>query len=140
MAEVMQFDLVAPERRLWQTEARSVRIPGEEGELTVMPDHQPLITTLKPGILQVEATSETRDYIVIAGFAEVGPETCAILAEEAMAKDELTQERIDALIRDAAERRRDAVDDQDQTALTKFLADLMAVGTEIGLDPKEPNL
>ncbi len=45
MANMMQFDLVSPERRLASVQATSVQIPGSEGDLTAMPDHSPMITT-----------------------------------------------------------------------------------------------
>ena len=51
MADTMQFDLVTPERKLASVAAREVRIPGADGDLTAMPDHAPLITTLRPGIV-----------------------------------------------------------------------------------------
>ena len=54
MADTMQFDLVSPERRLMSGEVTSVLIPGAEGDLTIMANHAPLITTLRPGIMTVE--------------------------------------------------------------------------------------
>ena len=54
MADTMQFDLVSPERRLVSGEAKSVQLPGYEGQLTAMPDHAPLITTLRPGVVSAE--------------------------------------------------------------------------------------
>jgi len=50
MADTMQFDLVSPERKLASVTAREVRIPGADGDLTAMPGHAALITTLRPGI------------------------------------------------------------------------------------------
>jgi F-type H+-transporting ATPase subunit epsilon len=60
MANTMQFDLVSPERRLASLEVTAVQIPGAEGDLTAMPGHAPLITTLRPGILRVESTRQQR--------------------------------------------------------------------------------
>ena len=48
---MMQFDLVSPERKLASFEASEVLIPGAEGDMTAMPDHMPVITTLRPGIV-----------------------------------------------------------------------------------------
>ena len=53
MADTMQFDLVSPERRVAALEVTSVQIPGADGDMTAMPGHAPLITTLRPGILRV---------------------------------------------------------------------------------------
>ena len=61
MADMLQFDLVSPERKLASGKARAVQIPGADGDLTAMPDHTPTITTLRPGVLVVEgATGEER--------------------------------------------------------------------------------
>ena len=69
MADTIQFDLVSPERSLASLEVKAVQIPGADGDMTAMPDHAPLITTLRPGILTVEAPSETSEYVVFGGFA-----------------------------------------------------------------------
>ena len=70
-----------PERRLASMEARAVRIPGTEGDMTAMPDHAPTITTLRPGILTVETASGSEEYLVTGGFAEIGAEGTTVLAE-----------------------------------------------------------
>ncbi|MGL6181696.1 MAG: F0F1 ATP synthase subunit epsilon, partial [Aestuariivirga sp.] len=71
MADTMQFDLVTPERKLASLKVREVRIPGADGDLTAMPDHAPLITTLRPGVLSVVSAEGTQSYAVTGGFAEV---------------------------------------------------------------------
>jgi len=53
MAETMQFDLVSPERNLASMQVASVQIPGADGQMTAMPNHAPVITTLRPGVLAV---------------------------------------------------------------------------------------
>jgi F0F1-type ATP synthase epsilon subunit len=50
MADMMQFDLVSPERRLASLEVSEVRVPGADGDMTAMADHAPTITTLRPGM------------------------------------------------------------------------------------------
>ncbi len=62
MADTMQFDLVSPERRLASVQATAVQIPGAEGDMTAMPDHAPLITTLRPGILTVESAEGPHEF------------------------------------------------------------------------------
>ena len=80
MADTMQFDLVSPERRLASGQARSVQIPGAEGQLTAMPDHAPMITTLRPGIVRVEMTDGVKTFGVVGGFAEITADGVSILA------------------------------------------------------------
>ena len=53
MADMVQFDLVSPEKKLASVEATLVELPGMEGDLAAMPNHAPLLTTLRPGVIKV---------------------------------------------------------------------------------------
>ena len=141
----MQFDLVSPERSLASMEATSVQIPGADGDMTVMADHAPTITTLRPGVLKVDAGGATEEYVVTGGFAEIGAQAVSVLAERAVAKGDMTQDDMDAMFADAQEvydRAKETSQNEpgpvDDAA--KLLADMVAVGSEIGLDTKQPNL
>lgn len=103
MADTLQFDLVSPERKLASVAAKAVQIPGMEGDFTAMPDHAPLLTTLRPGILRVQAGGETVEYVVTGGFAEVSPTAATILAEQAMPRAEAGTALVEDLMA-AAER------------------------------------
>ena len=138
MADTMQFDLVSPERRVASLEATSVQIPGADGDMTAMPGHAPLITTLRPGILRVESTGGTQEYVVTGGFAEIG-ENLSVLAERALPREEMTQETFDAILEEARAALNTAkevfvnepgpVDDA-----AKLLSDMVAMGGDIGLN------
>lgn len=137
MADTMQFDLVSPERRLASVQAREVRIPGADGDLTAMPGHSPLITTLRPGILKiVKADGTTDDYAVTGGFAEISSAGTTLLAEEAMHLSEVKADHVKTFIARAEEALKaakdaghhDAVDDA-----AKLLADMVALGDHIGI-------
>jgi F-type H+-transporting ATPase subunit epsilon len=134
----MQFDLVSPERRVASLEVTSVQIPGADGDMTAMPGHAPLITTLRPGILRVESTGGTQEYVVTGGFAEIG-ENLSVLAERALPREEMTQETFDAILEEARAALNTAkevfvnepgpVDDA-----AKLLSDMVAMGGDIGLN------
>lgn len=132
MADTLQFDLVSPERRLSSVEARAVRIPGAEGDMTAMPDHAPLITTLRPGILTVETDAGEEEYFVTGGFAEISSTAATVLAEGAMPKGEVTSEILDGLIAQAREAQSAATPDMVDAA-AKVVADMVAVGSEMGI-------
>ena len=68
MADTMQFDLVSPERSLASFPVTEALIPGADGDMTAMPDHAPVITTLRPGILKVDGTSGPAEFLVFGGF------------------------------------------------------------------------
>ncbi|MGC1429107.1 MAG: F0F1 ATP synthase subunit epsilon [Albidovulum sp.] len=132
MADTMQFDLVSPERKLASVAALEVRIPGADGDLTVMPDHAPLITTLRPGILTVVSTEGATDYAVTGGFAEVSAAGASVLAERAMPKSEVTSADIDALVNEATSAA-DTVSADGKDVAMKLVADMTALKAALGL-------
>ena len=138
MADTIQFDLVSPERRLASVKASAVQIPGADGDMTAMPDHAPLITTLRPGLLRIESPEGNSEYIVTGGFAEIGAGSMSVLAEKAMPAGEMTRAHLDEMItearakHEAAKAATDAhpsiVDDA-----AKLLADMEALGDHMSL-------
>ena len=143
MADTFQFDLVAPERRLASTEAGAVTVPGTEGDITVMAGHTPVITTLRPGILRVEGQGEAQEYVVTGGFAEIAAESLTVLAERALPRSEMTQQILDEMMAEAEEshrRSREAEEHNVAADSAKLVADMVAMGSHIGLSPREPNL
>ncbi|THH36978.1 F0F1 ATP synthase subunit epsilon [Aliishimia ponticola] len=145
MADTLHFDLVSPERRLASVDAQAITVPGAEGDMTVMASHAPTITTLRPGILKVDTSNGTEEYVVSGGFAEINAESVTVLAELAVARGDMTQDDLDKMLasaqavydkaKDTSENEPGLVDDA-----AKLLADMVAMGGEIGLDPKQPNL
>lgn len=129
----MQFDLVSPERRLASMEATSVQIPGADGDMTVMTDHAPTITTLRPGVLTVEAGSDTHAFIVTGGFAEIGAQGVSVLAEQAVAKADMTQDALNAMMAEAQDAAERAKDGEGADDAAKLVADVAAMGSQIGL-------
>lgn len=84
------FELVSPERLLLSEPATEVTVPGVEGEFTVMAQHAPVITVLKPGIVRIKLASGTEQLVYVrGGFAEVNPDGLTILADFALPASEL---------------------------------------------------
>ena len=87
MADKVQFELVSPEKLLLSEAVAMVVVPGSEGNFGVLPGHSLLISTVRPGIIDVysdEPTQITERIFVSGGFAEVTPERCTVLADEAL--------------------------------------------------------
>ena len=107
------FELVSPERLLFGGDVESVVVPGTEGEFTVLKDHAPLMSTLKPGVVTVTETGarETRLF-VRGGFADVAPTGLTILAESAVPVEQLDSAKLDAEIQMAREDVSDASSDE----------------------------
>ncbi|KIC41487.1 ATP synthase F0F1 subunit epsilon [Ruegeria sp. ANG-R] len=136
MANTMQFDLVSPERSLASLEATAVQIPGADGDMTAMPDHAPTITTLRPGILKVEAPAGASEYLVTGGFAQINGDGLSVLAEKAIPVAEVTRSHLDDLIADARASHEAAKAGDDQSVVddaAKLLADMEALGTHMSL-------
>jgi F-type H+-transporting ATPase subunit epsilon len=90
MADRVQFELVTPERLIVSTEVEMVVVPGTEGNFGVLPGHAPLISTIRPGTIDIyEGRAITERIFVVGGIAEVIPERCTVLADEAIAPDAL---------------------------------------------------
>jgi F-type H+-transporting ATPase subunit epsilon len=92
----VQFELVTPERLIVSSEVEMVVIPGSEGNFGVLPGHAPLISTLRPGTIDIYAgRTVTERFFVAGGIAEVTPERCTVLAEAALPPDELDRSALD---------------------------------------------
>ncbi len=98
MADHLQFELVTPERLVFSTMVEMVVVPGSEGNFGVLPGHSPLISTIRPGMIEIYETRPniSERIFVVSGIAEVTPERCTVLAEEAMAPTSLDRAAIEA--------------------------------------------
>jgi F-type H+-transporting ATPase subunit epsilon len=113
MAELFKFELVSPEDLLLSQDVQQVLVPGTEGNFTVLPGHAPVLSTMRPGVLDVvdEQGREERIY-VRGGVAEVNPKGLTVLAEEAVPLAELSPEMLAQQIRNAEEDVADATEDE----------------------------
>jgi F-type H+-transporting ATPase subunit epsilon len=115
MAEKLQFELVSPEKLLLSEAVGMVVVPGGEGNFGVLPGHALLISTVRPGVIDVYEDNTVSERIFVSGgFAEVTPERCTVLADEAVPlssldraaieRDAKTLETTAAALRDQANR------------------------------------
>jgi F-type H+-transporting ATPase subunit epsilon len=125
MADSFNFELVSPERLLMSAAVTEIILPGTEGEMTVMADHAPTMTTIRPGVLTVrEAAGQSQKFVVFGGFADILPSGCTVLAESATAVSDF---RKDALARRVDQARADleaAKSDEARTRISQLIADL----------------
>ena len=85
MTNMVEFELVSPERLLNSQPVEMVVVPGTEGDLGVLPGHSPLIAEVRPGVINIHQGGEVSEQIFVSGgFCEVSPERCTVLAEEAI--------------------------------------------------------
>ena len=85
MTNMVEFELVSPERLLNSQPVEMVVVPGTEGDLGVLPGHSPLIAEVRPGVINIHEGGKVSEQIFVSGgFCEVSPERCTVLAEEAI--------------------------------------------------------
>jgi F-type H+-transporting ATPase subunit epsilon len=102
MADKMPFDVVTPTRLLVSEEADMIVLPGGDGDIGVLPGHSRLLTTVRPGAIDIHEDGKVTARIFVAGgFAEVTPERLTILAEEAADVGELDPAAADQRLADA---------------------------------------
>ncbi|MEY4851348.1 MAG: ATP synthase F1 subunit epsilon [Sphingomonadales bacterium 32-65-25] len=86
MAELLDFELVSPERRLAKAKVAMVVVPGVEGDFGVLPGHAPMMSTIRPGAIAIHEADggpATMRFFIDGGFAEVTETGLTILAEKA---------------------------------------------------------
>jgi F-type H+-transporting ATPase subunit epsilon len=90
MAGTFKFELVTPERMALSEDVEQVVVPGIEGEFTVLPGHAPVISALRPGVIDVTLPDARRSRIYVkGGFAEVDADRLTVLAERALDVEEM---------------------------------------------------
>ena len=112
MPDPFKFELVSPERLLVSGEVEQVLVPGAEGDMTVLAYHAPLLTTLRPGLLDIGYPGgEHKRYFIRGGFAEIGPSGLTVLAETAIDLVELDAGQLAQAVKNVEEDVADATED-----------------------------
>ena len=121
--ETVEFELVSPERLLLSASVEMVVVPGEEGDFGVLPRHAPLISLLRPGVIQVFEDGKVKDRVFVAGgFAEVTPARCTVLAEQAMPVSEIDRAAVESELKNAREDLEDAESDAERSDAERRIA------------------
>ncbi len=85
-------DVVSAEASVYSGEAKFVALPGQEGELGILPGHVPLITRIRPGAVRIQTTDGTDESIFVAGgILEVQPDRVTVLADVAVRSKDLDE-------------------------------------------------
>ena len=115
------FELVSPDKMLFSGPAQSVVVPGDEGDFQVLTDHEPVVTSVRPGVVAIEdAAGRPHRVFVRGGFAEVNPLGLILLAETAIPFEDLSAAHLDEEIRNAEEDLADAGEEQKRQAQEKL--------------------
>ncbi len=118
---VFHFELVSPDKLLFNGPAQSVLVPGSDGDFVVLRDHAPVMTSLRPGVVAIEEEGgKTLRYFVRGGFADVNPGGLIVLAETALPAEDINAAHLDQEIKNAEEDVADASEDNKRLAQEKL--------------------
>ena len=121
--EQVEFELVTPERLALSRGVDMVVVPGVEGDFGVLPRHTPMISTVRPGVVQIFEDGKVSETLFVGwGFAEVTPTRCTLLADEAMPISEIDRAAAEQKLNDAREDQADAESDEARASAERRIA------------------
>ncbi|HQY08972.1 MAG TPA: F0F1 ATP synthase subunit epsilon [Burkholderiaceae bacterium] len=130
----IHVDVVSAEESIFSGEAKFVALPGEAGELGILPKHTPLITRIKPGAVRIErADNGEEEFVLVAGgILEVQPNCITVLADTAIRGHDLDEAKAQDAKRLAEEAMKNAKSDIDfaraQSEFAVMAAQIAAIG------------
>ena len=115
------FELVSPDRVLFNGAAQSVLVPGNEGDFQVLSEHAPVMTSMRPGVVGIDdAEGKHHRVFVRGGFADASKKGLILLAETAIPFEDLSADKLGQEIKNAEEDLADANEDQKRLAQEKL--------------------
>ncbi|HQY68326.1 MAG TPA: ATP synthase F1 subunit epsilon [Pyrinomonadaceae bacterium] len=100
---MLKLEIVTPERKVFDAEVDSVTVPTATGDAGILPNHAPLVSALKPGVVSYTAKGTSDKFAISGGFVEVSSDRVSVLADNAEGADEIDVVATKAE-RDAAEK------------------------------------
>ena len=121
MPTTFHFELVSPDKVLFNGSAQAVLVPGAEGDFQVLSDHAPVMTAMRPGVVGIDdAEGKHIRVFVRGGFADASKAGLILLAETAIPFEDLNTDTLGQEIKNAEEDLADASEDQKRVAQEKL--------------------
>ncbi len=112
MADTFKFELITPDRRLLSEDAAQVLVPGFEGDFTVLPGHAPVISALRPGVVDAALADARKVRVFVkGGLVEADADRLTVLAERAIPVESMDAATIEAELQTAEAELAEAGDD-----------------------------
>tara|TARA_Y100000991_G_scaffold67756_1_gene50588 strand:- start:387 stop:782 length:396 start_codon:yes stop_codon:yes gene_type:complete len=127
---LFNFELVTPEKVLMSDSVSSVSVSGVEGDMTVLANHSPIATSLRPGYVDINTNGKTERFFLTGGFIQITPDEVVVLAESASSEEDLNSEMIDNVIEKTKSLMENASDLQ-KCVLAKKLNDLTNIRNQL---------
>ncbi len=104
MSENFVVEIISPDKSILKTEATEVTIPSYEGQMGILKDHIPLITFLRPGLIEIKESSGEKKFFIEDGTVEFSNNSLLILTSTARGLDTLDQKSIESIIQNSEEK------------------------------------
>jgi F-type H+-transporting ATPase subunit epsilon len=127
---LFNFELVTPEKILMSDSVSSVSVSGVEGDMTVLANHSPIATSLRPGYVDINTNGKTERFFLTGGFIQITPDEVVVLAESASSEEDLNSEMIDNVI-EKTKSLMENVSDLQKCVLAKKLNDLTNIRNQL---------
>ena len=129
MAKTFQVDIVSAEQQIFSGEAEMLVAPGEAGELGILPEHMPLLTRVKPGVVRIKVAGAEDEVIYVSGgMMEVQPDRVTVLADTSVRAHDLDEAKAmeaERLAKEALANRTDKLE------YAKALSELAEAGAQL---------
>ena len=127
---LFNFEFVTPEKILMSDSVSSVSVSGVEGDMTVLANHSPIATSLRPGYVDINTNGKTERFFLTGGFIQITSDEVVVLAESASSEEDLNSEMIDNVIEKTKSLMENASDLQ-KCVLAKKLNDLTNIRNQL---------
>ena len=127
---LFNFELVTPEKILMSDSVSSVSVSGVEGDMTVLANHSPIATSLRPGYVDINTNGKTERFFLTGGFIQITSDEVVVLAESASSEEDLNSKMIDNVIEKKKSLMENASDLQ-KCVLAKKLNDLTNIRNQL---------
>lgn len=127
---LFNFELVTPEKILMSDSVSSVSVSSVEGDMTVLANHSPIATSLRPGYVDINTNGKTERFFLTGGFIQITSDEVVVLAESASSEEDLNSEMIDNVIEKTKSLMENASDLQ-KCVLAKKLNDLTNIRNQL---------
>ncbi len=119
MSENFVVEIISPDKSILKTEATEVTIPSYEGQMGILKDHIPLITFLRPGLIEIKESSGEKKFFIEDGTVEFSNNSLLILTSTARGLDTLDQKSIESIIQNSEEKiNKDEISDKEKYLLS----------------------
>lgn len=134
MSNKLHFEIITPDKIVFRDEISSITLPTQEGEITILPGHIPLVAPVRPGEIMIKKDDTTRHMAVMRGFVETSGDNIRLIAEAAELAEEIDERRAE----EARQRAEKAVTDaKDQREFADATASLERALTRIKISKRK---